>query len=592
MMNPTACVDHLMTENCTSIMPRLNHRTVLTIVFCVGVILRFLNPAQIAIDHFDEGIYAQTGLWIYEPNGLRGIDPAVIPYGPPAMPVLIGLSYLILGGPSDFAAIMPGLICGCISVLLIYQFNKRLFGTTAGLLAATFLATSGMAIAFSRSALTDAPLICIWLLTMLAGLNFLERPGLKNAIVMGLGVGLSQLTKYNGGLTGIIIAMTVILDFISNCNDRQNAVPLLRRRIAWGIVGAGIALATYAPWYQFVERHGGYQSLMRHHSGYVGTLSQWPDHLRLQWLQAWTFHQQYWPKAVLLILVVFIWQSCRPSNAIENGGQFKIQNGMRNLILNLLLLSLVFVLPNACWTVAVLMSPRLWRSGRAGERLLVVWFLFMTILTPIYHPYARLWLPTVIAGISITARFFADDLCLSFLKFNRDSEARASVASVAITSIILVIVSIPVWKFSKIQSPIDTNIWSNKSGLHDEVAEMKSRIIEKLQQHQHVFMLVSPAVRWQLQFELSESDTGAGRLSSLSALTEYRPSSGPLLLDMSLLAGQELPDWLQKSRALSDDQADKKIQKSQRGLITILDLMPDALHRPDRPATELILIGQ
>ncbi|MFM1802403.1 MAG: hypothetical protein RJA81_1755, partial [Planctomycetota bacterium] len=183
-------------------------RILITVIVLTGFILRFWNIADLAIDHFDEGVYAFAGQWIFEPSGIRSLDPGVIAYAPPVTPVLIGLSYFFLGGASDLAAIFPSLICGCLSILIIYWFSKKLFGTQSGLVAATLLSSSGLNIAFSRSALTDMPLVMIWLLTMLAGLNFLEKPRFRTAIVMGFCVGLCQLTKYNGFLTGVIVAIT------------------------------------------------------------------------------------------------------------------------------------------------------------------------------------------------------------------------------------------------------------------------------------------------------------------------------------------------------------------------------------------------
>src|SRR5882757_9575058 len=77
--------------------------------------LRFWSFGGIGLTHFDEGIYALSGLWSISPGGLSALDPMVIPYAPPGLPVLIGLSYSLFG-VADVSAVLIPAILGVLTV--------------------------------------------------------------------------------------------------------------------------------------------------------------------------------------------------------------------------------------------------------------------------------------------------------------------------------------------------------------------------------------------------------------------------------------------------------------------------------------------
>src|SRR5262249_28408256 len=119
---------------------------------------------------------------------------------------------------------------------------------------------------------------------LIAGQRFLERPGLLLALVLGAAVGLAQWFKYNGWLAGIIVPLAACLGMVVDPRERRPA----RLRILWGAGLIAVAAATGLswPWFAFVENHGGYSALLRHHMGYMGGPSTWVDHWRLQLEQA------------------------------------------------------------------------------------------------------------------------------------------------------------------------------------------------------------------------------------------------------------------------------------------------------------------
>src|SRR5262249_41426911 len=100
-----------------------------------GAALRLWSVGRLGLTHFDEGIYALSGLWALSPRGLSDLDPLVIPYAPPGLPILIGLAYAVLGA-SDLSAIAVSLACGILTIPAAAWIGLRTFGPGAGAAAA------------------------------------------------------------------------------------------------------------------------------------------------------------------------------------------------------------------------------------------------------------------------------------------------------------------------------------------------------------------------------------------------------------------------------------------------------------------------
>ena len=60
-------------------------------------------------------------------------------------------------------------------------------------------------------ALTDASFLLFWLVAIAMGQRFLERPNPARAVSLGLAVGLAQLFKYNGWISGAIVVATAVI---------------------------------------------------------------------------------------------------------------------------------------------------------------------------------------------------------------------------------------------------------------------------------------------------------------------------------------------------------------------------------------------
>ena len=361
----------------------------------VGAAIRLRGVGRLGLEHFDEGIYAFAGLWSLESGGLWDLSPDLIAYAPPGFPVLVGLAYAILG-VSDLATISVSLLAGIATIPVVGWIGRRTFGPGVGVAAAAFVAFAGPHVAFSRMGLTDSSFLLAWLIALGLGARFLERPTVGRSLALGLAVGLAQNLKYNGWLAGAIVGLTAILDL---CVRRPVVGRDVGRVLGQGALAAIVAALAYLPWYLFVERNQGYSALLAHHRGYLGGVSTWWPHLKLQLAEGatlsggmawnaltWAIAWSGWMFVAVSPRQVSGWTAWIKPVGVLAGG------------------SLIVALdPRAVWWLGLAASPWLLRDRRPGVRLLGVTWLSMSILTPFYRPYARLWLPLHAAGWLILA---------------------------------------------------------------------------------------------------------------------------------------------------------------------------------------------
>ena len=376
----------------TSRPPRLlrapRRETLVVIVLTLlGAALRLWSPGRLGLVHFDEGIYALAGLWSLSPSGLAGLDPTVISYAPPGFPVLVGLSYLVFG-VNDFAAILVSISAGTLTIPVAAWLSRRTFGPGAGGAAAAFTALSGPHIAFSRMALTDASFLLCWLAAAGMGQRFLERPDAGRAVCLGLAVGLAQLLKYNGWISGAVVAAGAVVWLLLHPDQRRT-----RSNAAtwgWGLFAVLVAAVVYWPWFAFVDSHGGYSALLAHQRSYLGSLSSWAGHWSVQLAQ-----QQFlsggpvWVGATGLVAALAM--------AISTGDWEQERRLLPRVLVEIAGLSALYSIFGSSWWIALVWTLAALTKSRGlsikPPVLVCVGWAALSALTPFYHPYARLWLP-------------------------------------------------------------------------------------------------------------------------------------------------------------------------------------------------------
>ena len=354
----------------------------------LALIPRLWGFGRMGLIHFDEGVYAAAGLWALDTRGLAGLDPSLIPYAPPLFPILIGALYALLG-VTDLAPILVSDAAGTATIPVVAWLGRRAFGPGAGAGAAALAALSGTHVAFSRMGLTDSLFLLSWLLALASGAALLERPNVPRALLFGILVGVAQLVKYNGWLTGLIVACAALAGVVRDRDERGTA--RLARVFGCGALAAVAAAVCCWPWFQFVEAHGGYASLLRHQRGYVGGVSSWFGFWRSQLDQVvglsggpiWCAGA--WGLAIL-------------AAGYANGSLSRDARRLTFVALAGLGIAIFALVPTVAWWVGFGWLSSRALSARAAERVVGSSWLVMSILTPMYHPYARLWLPLHAAG--------------------------------------------------------------------------------------------------------------------------------------------------------------------------------------------------
>jgi 4-amino-4-deoxy-L-arabinose transferase-like glycosyltransferase len=154
---------------------------------------------------------------------------------------LVAGSFRLLG-INEWAARLPSALLALGAMLLTWFLGRRMFGDSAGLRAGIILATTPLAIAFSRLVIFDmtltflvtAALVCFWCA---------RESGFKRAwldAMMFAAMGVATITK---GPVGFLLPLLTILAFAALRGELRE---LKRLRWGWGIL---VFLAATLPWF-------------------------------------------------------------------------------------------------------------------------------------------------------------------------------------------------------------------------------------------------------------------------------------------------------------------------------------------------------
>ena len=386
-------------------------------ILLVAFLLRAAFPSRLAVEHFDEGVYAAR-LWFQDDERF----PFLHLYAPPLTPYLVQGSVSLLG-PRGWGPMLVGIVSGTVTVGVVWWLTRCWFGPAAGLAAATLAASSDVHLLFSRTALTD-PLLLMWLTAGVLLIWLSARSPRPLTIgAAGLATGLAWWTKYNGWLP-LAVGLAGLLPWLAR--GRARGTSAIRPLAVWLAV-ALVAAAVWSPVGLQIEREseGGYADVARNHARYVVGIRGWWDSLtrqvsNLRALDGWPT----WAGIALAVILAGAGAEGRStwSESARRPGRW-----------------LVFVAAGACLAaVAALVGSAgvlglrgaagavhaFARNRRAGDGpvdparalgawMLAAWFGGLFVSTPLYTPYARLVLPWLAAawiGTGALMATFAEQL--------------------------------------------------------------------------------------------------------------------------------------------------------------------------------------
>lgn len=258
--------------------PRTEWALLLALV-ALGFAVRVAVPAQMAVEHFDEGVYA-SNLWFGAENGYRYPDRHL--FAPPLLPALIEWA-MILFGQHAVIPMLINLLAGTLTVPLIWWTARRWFGPVAAGVAGLLCATSDIHILYSRTALTD-PLLGFWLLLAVALFSEgMARSDRRWVIAAGVATGLAGWTKYSGWLP-LAIALAGSLPWIAASEPARLWKNHLRSVLMQWLLLLGTAALVWSPvWLSLQDPQiGGYSAVSANHRQYLVGWSRWWDSLTHQ----------------------------------------------------------------------------------------------------------------------------------------------------------------------------------------------------------------------------------------------------------------------------------------------------------------------
>ncbi|MEX0818644.1 MAG: glycosyltransferase family 39 protein [Pirellulaceae bacterium] len=370
----------------------------MAVLLVLGTGLRLAFPSRMAVEHFDEGVYA-SNIWFGSESGFQ--YPMQRLYAPPLLPGLIEWSMIFdrLSGAREvntWTPMVPSLLAGCVTLLLVWRMTREWFGSEAGIATLAIASLSDFHALYSRAALTESLL----LLLFIAAVWTLKRAFSTNSYlalaVAGLLTGLGWWTKYNGWLPLAVGAGGLVVAFTLDADHRRQA----GRLIAFWLGAAAIAFAVWSPHLRELQSYGGYAEVAANHRQYVVGLAGWASSLGQQYANLSFFDG--WASCASVGVAMLFAGSMGPLDrhrlvrllAVASG--LGAANAWLGTALVMFVLSVGFV------------GAQLYRRRFAVHTedarddlalyFLAAWIAGLFIVTPLYHPYPRLTLPWLCAG--------------------------------------------------------------------------------------------------------------------------------------------------------------------------------------------------
>lgn len=353
-------------------------RLLLGVILIVAWMLRAGWSDRMAIEHFDEGVYAANS---FSPH-LDYCYPDQHLYAPPLLPELFE-SILFMTHGHPHAVLWVNVVLGTGLVAAIWWVGCLLGGPRIGLPAASFAAFSDFLIHYSRAALTDTPLTLFLTLAVGCGIvMFRSRSTWAMSGVVVFTVA-AWWTKYNGWLPLAILGAGTAGSIVFDFPGWQRAF----RRAMMFLVVMTLAFCGWFPYLLQLQSVGGYQAVAANHAGYIVGVSGWGDSLvRHVLTQAYFF--QLGGVSLVVGWVV--------SHRIESPRVFD-----RPFIFGFVgCITIVLCAMGGAWMLLVaLAGVGIWRQFHQRQVssiafwVMLAWLVGLFVATPMYRPYPRLLLP-------------------------------------------------------------------------------------------------------------------------------------------------------------------------------------------------------
>ncbi|MCH2203316.1 MAG: glycosyltransferase family 39 protein [Fuerstiella sp.] len=493
----------------------------------LGCFLRFTAIDQLAVEHFDEGVYSST---VWYPQ-LRGeVYPSRHLYAPPALPVMIAVASTLAG--ANLAPFIPGLLTGTVTILVVWGFTRAAFGTVAGLIVILLAALSDFHILYSRMALTDVPALMWIVLAVWLGVTGIDRRSPGTMLAAGIVCGCAWWTKYTGWLPiAIITSGSLFWWFIGGCRR----CPFWRLVRLIGLMTLS-ACVVWSPWLITLRDVGGYTAVAANHSAYRVAFNSWTQNLGTQitwysltdswmaslavglgmtfagghrWFEArrstWNRSSPPGTGITSALLVRFIGAAGVMSIATLTIGSFGVLTALAAGGITGILLCPAFNVPKAelhndyagrsqsltgyqpIDLFDLRAAPVL--DSRLAACVVTAWFFGLLLSLPTYTPFPRLLLPLLMAiwiAASAGIGWWVEG-CICVVRRNASSGTRPqrSLLKMVVAGLVLSSVGLGLWKLGSTSIP-RSRIHDSRIGLRNASFEIASMCLTEAGQSVNV----------------------------------------------------------------------------------------------------------
>lgn len=406
----------------------------LTALLLAAFLLRAWSPRHMAIEHFDEGVYASN---LFSDH-LDYSYPDREFYAPPLLPAVFEWVLILCNG-NPHAVMWVNVVLGTALVAAVYWTTRQLLADSfasqkegqdddlmnerlrnrAALAAAALVAFNDLFIQYSRAALTDIPVCLGMTLAVGAGARGLIRGSWGWTIICGILTALSWWTKYNGWLPLAILGAgcggwwlftpTGRASFLPLVREKEAAKtrqkrrstsppprpaqtirPGLRQLMQWGLIVC-LAGLLWLPCLSGLQSQGGYAAVAENHRNYLVGFSGWLSSVQRH-LAVDRFYSGASSTTGLLALFLMMFAPPRPGVLIP-------------FVLLAAAIPWIGLIPALCLLTALAIGLTLknaaaaseWTGPPLGLWILLAWIAGLTLTTPLYRPYPRLILPWMIS---------------------------------------------------------------------------------------------------------------------------------------------------------------------------------------------------
>jgi len=441
----------------------------IAVLSLAALLLRTAKSGALGLSHFDEGVYANSGFWALGSFTGPRLDPWQKFFSPPGYFGLIGVLYRLLGRPSEMAAIGINLAAGAATVPLVYWIGRRWCGRAAGIFAAVVVAGGEFQIAYSRAALTDTLFAFLFVLSLALIAMCLEQQQWLRAGFAGLAVGACWNVKYHGWL---VLAIALLAIGARAAVGRQNWQQTKKLLSLWCVVAA-VAFLCFLPWLVYTELHlGGYRAVEEFHRRFA-------DYRWLANLMRQAQMQVYFEGRLSRIApsLAFLAAACL-ARAKAPKAPFLVAG-------SLVLLASGYLLGGAgTWFLLSLFGAvvALRRSNEFMGSLLVLTFVVLFVLTPLYRPYARLLLPWMLAAQLLAGLGVAGLASIAGAKFRGLGGPVMAGAGVALLAVLAATLGL--------RREAKGSAWGERTGDRDAAI----RLMAEIPKEAAVFVVAEPQV--------------------------------------------------------------------------------------------------